>query len=218
VLYDNAGVLGEYTISGSGNVAMTTNPVFTTPSLGAATATTVNGAAFTACTTCTFTLANGATLTGTSSTSVGRGQYQGTSTNDTPTAGNIGELISAVVNIGGPVSLTNNVTANITSVSLTAGDWDVSTMVCFLPAATTTISYMLGGSSATSATRDQTTGREAIYEFNGLVLGNAGAFCATAPATQYLLSSTTTVFLVATSSFGVSTNGAYGIIRARRMR
>lgn len=34
VLYDNAGVLGEYTISGSGNVAMTTSPVFTTPALG----------------------------------------------------------------------------------------------------------------------------------------------------------------------------------------
>lgn len=34
VLFDNAGVLGEYTISGSGNVAMTTSPVFTTPVLG----------------------------------------------------------------------------------------------------------------------------------------------------------------------------------------
>lgn len=31
VLYDNAGVLGEYTVSGSGNVAMTTSPVLTTP-------------------------------------------------------------------------------------------------------------------------------------------------------------------------------------------
>lgn len=34
VLYDNAGVLGEYVISGTGNVAMTTSPVFTTPNLG----------------------------------------------------------------------------------------------------------------------------------------------------------------------------------------
>lgn len=30
VLYDNAGVVGEYTISGSGNVAMTTSPTFST--------------------------------------------------------------------------------------------------------------------------------------------------------------------------------------------
>lgn len=34
VLYDNAGVLGEYAISGSGSVAMTTSPSFTTPALG----------------------------------------------------------------------------------------------------------------------------------------------------------------------------------------
>lgn len=37
VLYNNAGVVGEYTISGSGNVAMTTSPVFTTPNIGSAT-------------------------------------------------------------------------------------------------------------------------------------------------------------------------------------
>jgi hypothetical protein len=34
VLFDNAGVVGEYTVSGTGNVAMTTNGVFTTPNLG----------------------------------------------------------------------------------------------------------------------------------------------------------------------------------------
>ena len=34
VLYDNAGVVGEYTISGTGSVAMTTSPAFTTPNLG----------------------------------------------------------------------------------------------------------------------------------------------------------------------------------------
>lgn len=39
VLYDNAGVLGEYAISGTGSVAMTTSPTFVTPTLGAAAAT-----------------------------------------------------------------------------------------------------------------------------------------------------------------------------------
>lgn len=42
VLYDNAGVLGEYSISGSGSVAMTTSPVFVTPTLGAASGTSLN--------------------------------------------------------------------------------------------------------------------------------------------------------------------------------
>lgn len=34
VLYDNAGVLGEYAISGTGSVAMTNSPTFVTPALG----------------------------------------------------------------------------------------------------------------------------------------------------------------------------------------
>jgi len=34
VLYDNAGVLGQYQISGTGSVAMTTSPTFVTPALG----------------------------------------------------------------------------------------------------------------------------------------------------------------------------------------
>jgi len=43
VLYDNAGVVGEYSISGTGSVAMTNSPSFVIRSLGAATATTING-------------------------------------------------------------------------------------------------------------------------------------------------------------------------------
>ena len=44
VLYNNAGVVGEYVISGSGNVAMTTNPAFTTPDLGTPSAATLTNA------------------------------------------------------------------------------------------------------------------------------------------------------------------------------
>jgi hypothetical protein len=38
ILFDNVGIVGEYTISGTGNVAMTTSPAFTTPALGTPTA------------------------------------------------------------------------------------------------------------------------------------------------------------------------------------
>jgi len=64
VLYNNGGVLGEYTISGSGNIAMTTSPVFTTPALGVASATSINKVAITApATSATLTIADGKTLT-----------------------------------------------------------------------------------------------------------------------------------------------------------
>lgn len=63
ILYDNAGVLGEYTITGSGTVvAMAAGPTFTAPVLGVATATSLNGNTFT---TGTYTLTGvaGKTLT-----------------------------------------------------------------------------------------------------------------------------------------------------------
>lgn len=64
VLYNNSGVVGEYTISGSGNVAMTTSPSFTTPTLGVASATSINKVAITApATSATLTIADGKTLT-----------------------------------------------------------------------------------------------------------------------------------------------------------
>jgi hypothetical protein len=78
ILYDNAGTLGEYTITGTGTVvAMQTSPAFTTPSLGVATATSINGNTFT---TGTYTLTgtaaktlnftNTLTLSGTDSTTM----------------------------------------------------------------------------------------------------------------------------------------------------
>jgi hypothetical protein len=44
VLYDNAGVAGEYPVSGSGSVAMTNSPAFTTPNLGVPSAATLTNA------------------------------------------------------------------------------------------------------------------------------------------------------------------------------
>lgn len=78
ILYDNAGVLGEYAVSGTGSVAMTNSPTLVTPTLGVATATSINKMAITApATSSTLTIADGKThvvsnsltFTGTDSTS-----------------------------------------------------------------------------------------------------------------------------------------------------
>lgn len=69
ILYDNAGVLGEYTLTGSGTVVvMATSPTLVTPVLGVATATSINKVALTApATGSTLTIADGKTLTANSS-------------------------------------------------------------------------------------------------------------------------------------------------------
>lgn len=62
ILYDNAGVLGEYTITGTGTVVvMQTSPTLITPVLGVATATSVNGLTITT-TTGILTMTNAKTL------------------------------------------------------------------------------------------------------------------------------------------------------------
>ena len=65
VLYDNAGVLGEMTNTGSGTVNVLQNtPTLTTPNLGVASATSINKVAITApATGATLTIADGKTLT-----------------------------------------------------------------------------------------------------------------------------------------------------------
>lgn len=68
VLYDNAGVLGEMTTSGSGTqLALTNSPSFVTPDLGTATANSINKVSITApATGATLTVADGKILTDTS--------------------------------------------------------------------------------------------------------------------------------------------------------
>ena len=67
VLFDSAGSLAEYAINGTGSVVMTTSPTLVTPTLGVASATTINKVTITApATGSTLTVADGKTLTDTS--------------------------------------------------------------------------------------------------------------------------------------------------------
>lgn len=249
--------------TGTGSNVLATSPALTTPNIGVATATSINNLTITSSTgTLTIaaakvvTLNNTLTLAGTDSTTitfqgtdtyVGRattdtftnktfnssatgnvlqvsgvtvssGQYPGTATNDSATAGNVGQLISASVAAGSAISLTNNAPANVTSISLTAGDWDISAAGMWTFGATTTVSDFFCSVSTTSATQDLTVGKNAQWSFNALVVGANSSPTLTIPTTQISLSGTTTVYLVATAGFGVSTAAVFGIIRARRVR
>jgi hypothetical protein len=140
----------------------------------------------------------------------------GTATNDSAAAGYIGEIITSSVVSGSAVALTTGVVANVTSISLTAGDWDVSGKVRCLSAATTTNTYFAGGISTTSATlpADESDAR---FDFSGVTLTtpNIGL---TAGPTRISIAATTTVYLVTFAIFAVDTLSAYGTIRARRVR
>jgi hypothetical protein len=135
----------------------------------------------------------------------------GTTTNNSANAGSVGEVVTAT---SGAVSLTSTVLANITSISLTAGDWDVVGSLAYQAAGTTTTTVTQAGISTTSATLPALPLYSA-YAFS--LAANAALFYAV-PTQRISIASTTTVFLVSSANFAVSTATATGYIMARRVR
>lgn len=163
----------------------------------------------------------------------------GTTTNDNAAAGIVGEYISSTVTSGAPVSLTTTVTANVTHVSLTGGDWDVTGNVDYNPGATISVSQFLQGSSTVSAT----LGAQDSYT-NKVQPSFApmNVFSETLPVVRYSLAAAANVFLIVRAAFSGGTAGnhwgtswsthwgnswtgsgaapmtAFGTLRARRVR
>ena len=140
----------------------------------------------------------------------------GTILADNAQAGALGEFVQGQLLAASPISLTSGTTANIVSISLTAGDWDISGIVDFLPAATTSITQFTAGISTTSAT----FGLQDTYcqiSQAALVQGaNMSSF--DTPTIRISTASAITVYLVSRSVFTASTLTSYGTIRARRVR
>jgi hypothetical protein len=142
----------------------------------------------------------------------------GTTTNNNAAAGSVGELISSSVASGSAVATTSNTATNITSISLTAGDWDVWGQVQSLPNAATTTTQIIGWTSTTSATLATPPNNGSFHQITGIVVPAGGAIGITTGTQRISLASTTTVYLSAFITFAVNTMATYGYIGARRRR
>lgn len=129
----------------------------------------------------------------------------------------IGAIVTSSVASGSAVALTTGTAANVTSITLTEGDWNVYGVTGFLPAATTSITALNGGSSSVSATVG-TLGASFSFSQAAVVPGAVGQEFAN-PVTRVVVAKgqTAVIYLVARATFTVSTLGAYGTISARRM-
>lgn len=141
---------------------------------------------------------------------------KGTTTNDNAATGYIGEYVSSTVNSSPGVSLSTGTGANVTSISLTAGDWDVSGLVLYNPGATTVCSLSYAAITSTSATVPALTTGQASLECASKVANTIWGVVA--PRIRISISSTTTLYLVANANFTTSTLVAGGTITARRQR
>lgn len=141
----------------------------------------------------------------------------GSATNDAAAAGSIGEYLT---NNAGGVSMAGGTAKTVTSVSLTAGDWDVEWFVNVQPAATTNVTQVTSSISTTDNTISFTIGDYSLLQYGagGLVAGASNGIGMVGYKQRVSLSGTTTYYLVSSVNFSVSTLTASGIIGARRAR
>lgn len=153
------------------------------------------------------------TITPPSGTCYTAGQLVGEPSTGSASAGNIGEFISQSVT---GVSVTSGTIKDITSVSLTAGDWDCNgTMVFNYGAGTPTASE--AWISTTSVTRPTSPGNGAWFQYiNGSTISTQDAI--PTGTGRFSLSGTTTVFLTGFATIASTTITADAFLRCRRAR
>ena len=131
-------------------------------------------------------------------------------------AGTLGEVVSSAVASGSAVALSTGVAGNITSITLTAGDWDVHGNCAFLPANSTVDLAEVCSVDTVSAAVAQPNFYGTAWQRTSWT-GNGVNYDAIAPDTTRInVTTTTTVYLVGAATFTTSTMGAYGLLWARR--
>ena len=146
--------------------------------------------------------------------------WKGTATNDNAAAGYVGEYVSAHLASGSAVALTSAAAANITSISLTAGDWDVDAYFALGSGTDTLIFVVTAAANSTSATIPATWRGGGWGGQDGVKIRTAahGSPFFAVPTQRFSLSGTTTIYLVGYAAFSVSTLSMFGGIAGRRVR
>lgn len=140
--------------------------------------------------------------------------YNGVTDGSSAAAGKVGEVISAAYPSGGAGLVVTATTTNVTSISLTAGDWDVEANVNFLGTTAT-----LGGSSAGISTTSLTLPTDGTEIYSAAITTLLTATDSIiVPRKAVNVSSTTTVYLVAKQTFTAGTVKVFGSLTARRIR
>ncbi len=140
----------------------------------------------------------------------------GTTTNDSASAGFIGEYIESVVSTFGNCT-TSTQFGNITSISLTGGDWDITGQVKFTLNGATANADFIGAVSINSGntTTDHVSGSNTQDSLPPTATNNNGV---TISSYRLSLSGATTVYLKGRAGYSAGTPQMLGTIRARRLR
>jgi hypothetical protein len=128
-------------------------------------------------------------------------------------AGQVGEFLQASVASSPGVAIVNTTAMNITSISLTAGDWDIDGVCVYATAGGGSLTFATGCVNIQSATLAGETNRQQLA-FSGTVTFGTIA----APTVRTNVTSTTIAYLIGFIGLSGGTCVAGGTIRARRVR
>lgn len=144
----------------------------------------------------------------------------GTTTNDNAASGSVGEVISSIVSSAGAIALTSNTITNISSIVLTAGDWDISGQISFQVSSTTSLTQLRGWLSTSALTLPTSASISVPQVMDSYNFTASGTQTFTMPigTGRISLSSPATLYLDARAIFTISTLSSYGWLFARRMR
>lgn len=144
----------------------------------------------------------------------------GTATNDDAAAGKVGEYLSVSSPTGGTATPgSTDAFVNITSMSLTAGDWDVWGTARFDTGGAFVGTRYDIGISLSSAAADSTSSGGYIRDY--IAINGAFIRLLNTGVRRISLSGTVTVYLVGSLTYGtlgVTTWGSNSILMARRVR
>lgn len=136
----------------------------------------------------------------------------GQTSNTAPSAGNIGEQIRSAV-AKTTLTVSNNSSANVTSISLTAGIWDVSAIGVYAAAAITGTFFSFSIATVSGATGS--TG-DSLVDIP-LPPTASSDLCLSIPSYRISLSTTTIIYLTSLALFSVGTLTAGGRISGTRV-
>lgn len=153
----------------------------------------------------------GAAVFGTSPT-ITTPNIVGTATNDSASAGSVGEFSSSTVTTG---TLTTATDTNITSISLTAGDWDLSAGYSAVGSSNPSVTDIWVSINTVTAANVNTAGQS--FRIRGITMADPVSSGTLGPL-RVSLAGTTTYYLNTAVTYTGGTFAVTGIIRARRVR
>lgn len=161
----------------------------------------------------------------------GAALIQGTNTNDSASSGNIGEYLLGVRLRGGATATTNGVYAQIATITLTPGDWDVSGMIGFTGSSSTiaSLSAQISTSATSAVAPTNPYGASICQDVSSVHIGTVSGtsinlgnddYVVAMPTYKANIATATTqqIYLIVNNTFSAGSVSSYGRLTARRAR